>query len=302
MKAEPTAGRIILVTGSTGQVGAELLHSLRGAGRVIGLDRTAFDMESPQRMRAVVRELRPSLIVNAAAYTDVERAESDSARASRVNARAPAVLAEEAARLAVPLIHYSTDYVYDGEKAGAYVESDPTGPRNVYGRSKLAGDRAIQASGCQYLILRTSWVYGRHGRNFVRTMLRLGAQNEALRVVDDQFGAPTWARVIADMTAHIVAQSLVAEARDAYDPAWWAGKSGIYHLSGAGDTHWAEFARTVFAIRRIACRVDAIPASAYPTAARRPVNSRLSNDKLERCFGLRAPAWRASLQTFLASY
>lgn len=302
MNAEPAAQRVIMMTGSTGQVGAELLHSLRRVGRVVGLDRAAFDMESPRRMRAVVRELRPALIVNAAAYTDVERAEGDATRAFRVNAQAPAVLAEEAARLAVPLIHYSTDYVYDGEKAGPYVESDPTGPLNVYGRSKLAGDQAIQASGCHHLILRTSWVYGRHGRNFVRTMLRLGAQNEALRVVGDQFGAPTWARVIAGMTAQIVAQSPVAAARDAGDPAWWAEKSGIYHLSGAGETQWAEFATTVFAIRRIACQVEAIPASAYPTAARRPANSRLSNDKLERCFGLRAPAWRTSLQTFLASY
>lgn len=289
--------RIILVTGVNGQVGFELVRSLQGLGTVVPMGRDDLDLSNPQQIRAVVQKLQPSLIVNPAAYTAVDKAETETDLAERINVTGVGVLAEEAARLNAPLIHYSTDYVYNGDKQGVYLETDPTDPQNAYGRTKLAGEQAIIASGCAHLILRTSWVYGNKGANFVKTMLRLGAERDALRVVGDQFGAPTWARTIADLSAHIVAQQWTLSDKTRTD--WWASKSGVYHLTGGGETNWAEFAQTIFAIKGLACKVEPIPASEYPTPAKRPSNSRVSNDKLAKTFGLRAPDWRESLRLCL---
>ena len=288
----------ILLTGVNGQVGFELARSLQGLGTVVALDRAGLDLSNPDKIREVVRSVAPSLIVNPAAYTAVDKAETERDAAQAINATAPAILAEEAKRAGVPLIHYSTDYVYDGEKDGIYTEDDPTNPQNVYGATKLAGEDAIRASGCHHVIFRTSWVYGVHGGNFVKTMLRLGADREFLRVVGDQYGAPTAARTIADITAHIVAQSLAASGDS---EAWWQAKSGTYHLSGGGETNWADYAREIFAVKGLNCRVEAIPAVEYPTPAKRPTNSRISNDKLQKAFGLRTPTWQTSLRHVLES-
>lgn len=283
----------ILVTGVNGQVGYELLRSLQGLGRVVGLDRAALDLSDLDRVRAVVRDLKPSIIVNPAAYTAVDKAESEIELATRINGEAPGVLAEEALRLGAALIHYSTDYVFDGTKDAPYVEDDATNPQNVYGRTKLEGERAIAASGADHLILRTSWVYGTRGKNFLLTMLRLGATRPELRVVADQFGAPTWCNTIASLTAHVVARALSAEDRNA----WWAAHSGIYHLTAGGSTSWHGFAAAIFELANLPTAPAAlpIPAADYPTPAQRPQNSRLSNAKLARLFGLNAPQWRDAL-------
>jgi dTDP-4-dehydrorhamnose reductase len=288
--------RTILVTGVNGQVGYELVRSLQGLGKIVGLDRSALDLSNPDQIREVVRRVAPTLIVNPAAYTAVDKAETEKELAHQINGIAPGILAEEAKRLGAPMIHYSTDYVYKGDKDGIYVEDDPTDPQNVYGHSKLAGEHAIQASGCAHLILRTSWVYGTQGANFVKTMLRLGAEREVLRVVGDQHGAPTWARTIANITAHIVAQGVgqASNGREA-EAQWWDAKSGIYHLTGGGATTWAGFAEEIFRLKGINCKVEPIPAAEYPTPAKRPSNSQLSNGKLEKIFGVVASDWRASL-------
>ena len=200
--------RTILVTGVNGQVGFELCRTLQGLGRVVAVDRTRFDLSDFDQMRAVIREVRPTLIVNPAAYTAVDKAESEPDQAMRINGDAPGVIAEEAKRLGAALIHYSTDYVFNGEKDGVYREDDAVDPQNVYGRSKLAGEQAIGAVGVAHLIFRTSWVYGARGKNFLLTMLRLGAERPELKVVADQFGAPTWSNTIAALTAHVIAQYL----------------------------------------------------------------------------------------------
>ncbi|MEX3916247.1 dTDP-4-dehydrorhamnose reductase [Paraburkholderia sp. BR10872] len=287
----------ILVTGVNGQVGFELLRSLQGLGRVVPCDRSTLDLSDLDRVRAFVRELKPSLVVNPAAYTAVDKAETDIEAARRLNVDVPRVFAEEAARAGGALIHYSTDYVYDGAKSSAYVETDVTNPQNVYGETKLEGERAIAAAGCAHLILRTSWVYGRRGKNFLQTMLKLGSERKELRVVADQIGAPTWAKTIAAATSHIVAQGAAADDID-----WWVRRSGVYHLTSAGATSWHGFAEAIFAA---AMGVDAptvlpIPASDYPTPAMRPANSRMSLDKLTEVFGLRMPDWQDALQLCLA--
>ena len=289
--------RTILVTGVNGQVGFELARTLQGLGRVVAADRSMLDLSNLDQVRSVVRDVRPALIVNPAAYTAVDKAESEAELAMTINGHAPGVLADEAKKLGIPLIHYSTDYVFNGEKEGAYVEDDPTDPQNVYGRTKLAGERAIAASGANHLIFRTSWVYGTRGRNFLLTMLRLGAERPELKVVADQFGAPTWSNTIATLTAHVVAQALAAD-----DGAqWWRERSGVYHLSAAGSTSWHGFASAIFELSKLDRRpaVLPIPASEYPTPARRPVNSRMSNEKLARVFGVRAPGWREALRLCL---
>ncbi len=196
----------ILVTGKTGQVGYELERSLQGLGQVIALDRAQMDLSNLAQVREVIRSIKPQLIVNPAAYTAVDQAEKEPELAMRINAEAPGVMAEEARTIGAAMIHYSTDYVFDGSKNSPYVETDPTCPINVYGRSKLAGEQAIQAADIPHLILRTSWVYGMRGKNFLLTMLRLAQERDALRIIGDQHGAPTWCRTIADTTAHIVAQ------------------------------------------------------------------------------------------------
>lgn len=284
----------ILVTGVNGQVGFDLLRTLQGLGRIVPVDRAALDLADLDRVRALVREVRPTLIVNPAAYTAVDKAESERELAMRINGEAPGVLAEEAKKLGAAVIQYSTDYVFSGDKQGAYLEDDPTNPQNVYGASKLAGEEAIVASGAAHLILRTSWVYGSRGKNFLQTMLRLGAERSELKVVADQFGAPTWSNAIAALTAHVVAQSIGA--REAAQ--WWAERSGIYHLTAGGVTSWHGFAQRIFELSSLETRpkVLPIPASEYPTPARRPANSSLSNDKLAAVFGVRAPDWQASLE------
>ncbi|CAM2161141.1 dTDP-4-dehydrorhamnose reductase [Paraburkholderia tropica] len=290
----------ILVTGINGQVGYELLRSLQGLGRVVGCDRTALDLDNPDAIRRVVREVKPTLIVNPAAYTAVDKAESDVKGATRLNVQAPAVLAEEAKQLGAALVHYSTDYVFDGTKDSPYVETDAVNPQNVYGRTKLEGEQAIAASGCDHLILRTSWVYGRRGKNFLLTMLKLGAEREELSVVADQIGAPTWSRTIATTTAHVLAQ-----AGNAGDRAqWWAQQSGVYHLTAGGATSWHGFAEAIFELSSLEKRpvVKPIPASSYPTPAARPANSRMSNDKLAEAFNVRPSHWKDALKLCVGEF
>lgn len=283
----------ILVTGVNGQVGFELLRSLQGLGRVVACDRSTLDLADLDRVRAFVRDLKPSLIVNAAAYTAVDRAESESQMAHTINADVPRLLAEEAARLDSLLIHYSTDYVFDGAKRGWYIESDEPNPLNVYGRTKLAGEQAIAAVGGKYLVFRTSWVYGTRGRNFMLTMLKLAKQEGArISVVDDQIGAPTWSATIAALSAHVVARYCARpDSRE-----WWHERAGIYHLAAAGETSWYGFACAIFELMQHE-QPDVIPiaSASYPTPVRRPANSRLNCDKLSDAFGLRAADWRAAL-------
>ncbi|MES2129005.1 MAG: dTDP-4-dehydrorhamnose reductase [Pseudomonadota bacterium] len=279
----------ILLTGATGQVGYELERSLQGLGQVVAVDRARMDLADLDQVRRVIREVQPQLIVNPAAYTAVDKAESEPALALRINGEAPGVMAEEAKRLGAAMVHYSTDYVFDGTKSGAYVETDPTCPINVYGQSKLAGEQAIAAAGIDHLILRTSWVYGMHGKNFLLTMLRLGAEREEVRVVADQFGAPTWSRTIADATALILAQ-----ARAGGD-AWWERNGGMYHLCSGGQTSWCGFAAAIMAQAQLACRTTPIPASDYPVPARRPANSVMDTGRLRSRFG-ELPDWQVGLR------
>ncbi|WP_053568667.1 dTDP-4-dehydrorhamnose reductase [Caballeronia cordobensis] len=294
------AQRTILVTGVNGQVGFELRRSLQGLGRVVALDRAALDLADPASIRACVRSLKPAVIVNPAAYTAVDQAESDAAAARAINVQAPALLAEEAKRLDALLVHYSTDYVFDGAGTHAYREDDATAPQNVYGATKLEGEQAIAASGASHLVFRTSWVYGLRGRNFLLTMLKLGRERDELRVVADQIGAPTWSATIAALTASVIAQG-VANRTDFAD--WAREKSGVFHLTSSGSTSWAGFAEAIFAEAQLEHppRVIPIPSSDYPTPARRPSNSRLDGAKLARTFGLVAPDWREALALCLAS-
>lgn len=286
----------ILLTGASGQVGWELQRSLAPLGEVIGLDRSRFDLSRPDALRETVRTIAPDAIVNAAAYTAVDRAESEPDLARAINAIAPGVLAEEAQRLDAVLVHYSTDYVFDGTKSVPYVEADPTNPLSVYGRTKLEGERAIGASGCRHLTLRTSWVYGARGNNFLLTMLRLARERRSLRIVDDQIGAPTWCREIAQATATLLARPELAA----------RGAEGLYHLTASGATSWYGFARAIFESSEMARlgvappEVAAIPTSAYPTPARRPANSRLDCGRVERRAGVRLAPWGAALRSALA--
>lgn len=293
----------ILLTGAGGQVGWELERTLAPLGDVVATDHHVLDLAQPDRIRAFVRELKPSLIVNPAAYTAVDKAEQEDGLAYAINATAPQVLAEEAKRLGCGIIHYSTDYVYDGAKAEPFVETDATNPLNVYGASKLAGDQAVAASGADYLVLRTSWVYGARGANFMRTILRLAQEREELKIVADQIGAPTWSRMIAEVTAAIVAQRCTPQA------AGLTAVKGIYHLTAAGQTSWHGFTEAILELSRDLpqCsgrklqRVLPIPTSEYPLPAKRTPYSVLSNRKLQDVFGLQLPDWRVSLQQVLAS-
>jgi len=285
----------ILLTGAGGQVGWELARVLAPLGEVIGLDRSGLDLVQPDALRETVRAIAPEAIVNAAAYTAVDRAESEPELARAINAIAPGILAEEAQRLDAILVHYSTDYVFDGTKTEPYVESDAPNPLNVYGRTKLEGERAIGASGCRHLTLRTSWVYGARGNNFLLTMLRLARERRSLRIVDDQIGAPTWCREIAQATAILITQPELAA----------RGADGLYHLTAGGATSWCGFARAIFDSPEMARlgvtppAVEAIATSAYPTPARRPANSRLDCSRLERRAGIRLGAWDAALERCL---
>ncbi|WGG51249.1 dTDP-4-dehydrorhamnose reductase [Rugamonas sp. DEMB1] len=282
----------ILLTGCSGQVGYELERSLQGLGEVVAVDRARMDLAELDQVRAVIREVRPDLIVNPAAYTAVDQAEREPELAFRVNAEAPAVMAEECKRLGAALVHYSTDYVFDGTQAGPRVETDATGPINVYGRSKLAGEQAIAAAGIRHLILRTSWVYGMRGKNFLLTMLRLARERDELRVVADQHGAPTWSRSIADGTALILAQAQAGGAD------WWQRHGGTYHLSSQGQTTWFEFTQAILAEAQIDCRLLPIGTAEYPLPAPRPQHSVLSSELLMSRF-CRLPHWREALRLCL---
>ncbi|MGZ3158839.1 MAG: dTDP-4-dehydrorhamnose reductase [Burkholderiaceae bacterium] len=281
----------ILLTGRAGQVGYELERSLQGLGEIIAVDRSQMDLANLDQVRDVIRRVKPTLIINPAAYTAVDLAESEPDLAMRVNAEAPAVMAEEAKKLGAAMIHYSTDYVFDGTKNSPYVEADQTCPINVYGRTKLAGEQAIQATNIRHLILRTSWVYGMRGKNFLLTMLRLAQQCDELRIVADQHGAPTWCRTIADTTVHVVAQSLAAQD-------WWEKKSGLYHLTAQGKTTWAEFTEAIVtnAVLDKKPTVTHITTKEYPLPAQRPGYSIMSCEKLMNATGLTLPAWRNSLE------
>jgi dTDP-4-dehydrorhamnose reductase len=278
----------ILITGKNGQVGTELSRRYQSHGDVVLTGRDECDLSSEPGIRDAVRRVAPTVIINAGAYTAVDLAEKERTLCFAVNAAAPRVLAEEAARLDALLIHYSTDYVFDGTKSGPYAETDPIQPLSVYGESKAAGEAAIAETGCKSLILRTSWVYGAHGKNFLRTMLRLGAERPELRVVDDQIGAPTSAAAIAEATAHLVDSG--------------PNTPGIYHMTAAGSTSWYGFACAILgaAMGPRGPRMQPIPASDYPTPARRPANSVLANDKFARTFGFRLPSWQQQLEQVLA--
>jgi dTDP-4-dehydrorhamnose reductase len=283
----------ILITGKTGQVGYELERSLQGLGEIIAVDRSQMDLADLDQVRDVIRRVKPTLIVNPAAYTAVDKAESEPELALRINGEAPGVMAEEAKKLGAAMIHYSTDYVFDGSKDGAYVETDPTCPVNVYGSSKLAGEQAIAAAGIPHLILRTSWVYSTHGKNFLLTMLRLAQEREELGIVSDQFGAPTWSRTIADTTAHIVAQSLAA----ADQQTWWNERSGLYHLTAQGKTSWFGFTEAIMAHPSVVKKPKLKPilAQNYPVPAKRPSNSVLLSQRLIDTF-CNLPQWQTALK------
>lgn len=282
----------ILLTGAAGQLGRELKRSLACLGELVACDRGQLDLANPDALRASVRAMTPAVIVNAAAYTAVDKAETESAMADAINAGAPAILAEEARRSGALLIHYSTDYVFDGRKPSPYTETDAAAPLSAYGRSKLAGERAIAASGARHLIFRTSWVYGLHGANFMKTMLRLGKEREELAVVGDQTGAPTWSRHLADVTALILAR------RETPD--------GLYHLAAAGETSWHGYAEAIFAEAQRAGLLDKSPvvrritSADYPLPAPRPANSRLDCAKFRRDVEFALPDWRIGLADCLA--
>jgi dTDP-4-dehydrorhamnose reductase len=283
----------ILLTGKTGQVGYELQRSLQGLGEVIAVDRQQMDLADLDQVRDVIRSVKPTLIINPAAYTAVDKAESEPELAMRVNGEAPGVMAEEAKRLGAALIHYSTDYVFDGSKPEPYVEGDAPCPVNVYGHSKLAGELAIQAAGIPHLILRTSWVYGMRGKNFLLTIQRLAKERESLSIVSDQTGSPTWCRTIAEVTAHILARSQAV--RD--QGAWWQENSGLYHLTAQGSTTWHGFTQAILAHPSIEKKPTLVPilAREYPTPAVRPENSLLSCKRLIDAFG-DLPQWEAALR------
>lgn len=279
----------VLITGRNGQVAQALLSSLAGLGELTCLGRAELDLADVQAIRQRVRTLRPDLIINAAAYTAVDQAETDADNAFAINAVAPGVLAEEAKALGVPLIHYSTDYVFDGSKASPYREDDEPQPLGVYGQSKLAGEQAITAAGGDYLILRTSWVYSLYGRNFLLTMQRLLQEREELRVVSDQVGAPTWAGTIADTTRALIEQ-------------WQQGTPGpwgTYHLTGLGETSWFGFAEAIGEQLRSTgkpcARLVPIASSEYPTPAQRPLNSRLDCSRLQTAWNVRLPTWQGAV-------
>ncbi|AZF19068.1 dTDP-4-dehydrorhamnose reductase [Pseudomonas sp. R3-52-08] len=284
----------ILITGQHGQVSQELQQRLQGLGELIVLGRDQLDLAHAEQIRQQVRAHRPSLIINAAAHTAVDQAESEPDAAFAINAIAPGILAEEAKALGIPLIHYSTDYVFDGSKPAPYTESDSPNPLGVYGQSKLAGEQAIAAVGGKYLILRTSWVYSSHGKNFLLTMQRLLQEKPQMRIVADQIGAPTWAGTIANSTRALIER-------------WQAGNAGdwgVYHLTAQGETSWFGFAEAIGQALRAAgkacAELEAIPSSAYPTPARRPLNSRLDCSRLQQQWQVSQSQWQDALHECLA--
>ena len=289
----------IVLVGKGGQVGRELVGSLAAIGDVAAFDRGGADLERPDELLALLRRERPDVIVNAAAYTAVDKAESEPDRARIVNEVAVGALAHAAADLGATLVHYSTDYVFDGTKPGRYVETDEPHPLSVYGATKLGGERAVTATGCRHWVFRTTWVYAAHGHNFIRTMLRLGRERDSLRVVDDQFGVPTSARLIAEVTAACIGRLATGS----------PPTSGVYHLAPHGETTWCRFARAILAAAReqgvpLRCppeNVVGIGTADYPLPARRPANSRLDTTKLETALNIRLPEWQDDVPAVVAA-
>lgn len=293
----------ILLLGKSGQVGWELQRSLAPLGEVIALDRRSTDLcgdlADLAGISATVRQVRPDVIVNAAAYTAVDKAESDAATAHVVNAEAPGVLAEAASAVGAWLVHYSTDYVFDGSGSKPWEENDPPGPLNVYGQTKLEGEQRIVARCAKHLILRTSWVYAARGGNFAKTMLRLARERDRLSVIDDQLGAPTGADLLADVTSHMVRSALHGNAGDL---------AGTYHAAATGETSWHGYAcfvidhasKSGLALKASLSTVDPVPTTAFPTPAARPHNSRLNTAKLQASFDLQLPAWQQGVARMLA--
>ncbi|AZP69962.1 dTDP-4-dehydrorhamnose reductase [Pseudomonas poae] len=283
-----------LIIGQHGQVSLALQQHLQGLGELIILGRDQLDLANPDQIRTQIRANKPDLIINAAAHTAVDLAESEPDAAFAINAIAPGILAEEAKALGIPLFHYSTDYVFDGSKPAPYTETDTPNPLGVYGQSKLDGERAIVAVGGEYLILRTSWVYSNHGKNFLLTMQRLLQEKPHMRIVADQIGAPTWAGTIAASTRALIERWQAGE----------AGPWGIYHLTARGETSWHGFAEAIGEHLRAqgkACaELEAIPSSAYPTPAKRPLNSRLDCSRLQLQWHVSQPQWQDALRECLA--
>ena len=278
----------IVVTGAGGQLGRELVAALAACGEVVACDRAALDVGEPSAIARVLRDVAPRFVVNAAAYTAVDRAEHERDAAFAINGVAPGVLAVEAKRQGAVLVHYSTDYVFDGERATPYDESSPTNPMSVYGASKLAGEHAVDAAGAAALTLRTSWVYSRHGQNFLVTMQKLAATRDELRVVDDQVGVPNWSRWIATVTAGLIARGAV----------YVAQRAGLYHLSARGSATWCDFARAILGDRERP-RVTPITTADYPTPARRPKYAVLDASRFARTFDVALPDWRNLLHECL---
>jgi dTDP-4-dehydrorhamnose reductase len=286
----------ILLFGADGQVGWELQRSLSVLDAVMPLTRGQVNLADAQAVRAAIRDARPAAIINAAAYTAVDKAETESELAFAINAVAPTVMAEEAMAGGIPLVHYSSDYAYDGRKEGRYVEGDATNPQSVYARSKLAGDEAILSSGAHALILRTSWVYAARGANFLKTILRLARERDSLRVVSDQVGAPTSAELLADVTAHVLSRM---HAEDA--------PRGLFHCTAAGEVSWHGFATCIVSharqlgttLKLAPEKIEAIPTEQYPLPAARPKNSRLDCSKLEHTFSLKLPQWQVHVERTL---
>jgi dTDP-4-dehydrorhamnose reductase len=286
----------ILVTGATGQVGWEAARSVSVLGHSVACDRSALDLSRPETLKSALNKIRPEVIVNAAAYTAVDRAEEEEELANRINGEAVGEIGRWARDHNALVIHYSTDYVFDGTAERGYTELDATCPLNAYGRSKLLGEQGLASSGCDYLTFRTTWVYASRGKNFLLTMLRLASERETLRVVADQFGAPTSARMIADLTAHVIAKAAVERQAGTFE-------SGLYNLTAEGRTSWHGFARSIIdAARELTgdgriktTGIEPIPATAYPTPATRPANSSLDGSAFDRRFGLNRPQWEVSM-------
>ena len=281
-----------LITGANGQLGFELQRALAPLGEVVAFARDACDLSSPDSIRAAVRAAKPDVIFNTGAYTAVDKAESEPDLAHSINAVAPGIIGEEAAKIGALVIHYSTDYVFDGTKPKAYLENDTPNPLGVYGKTKLGGERALSASGAMHLIFRTSWVYGLHGKNFIKTILRLASERSELKIVADQFGAPTGAALLADVSAHVAARYL-REGADSFP-------FGLYHLVASGETSWHGFAQHIVAkaigadwkLQGTPDHILPITTSEYPTPAARPANSRLNTSKFSEAFGFQLPDWR----------
>jgi dTDP-4-dehydrorhamnose reductase len=290
----------ILITGTTGQVGFELLHALKPLGQLIGIDRTTCDLADHASLRALIKQIKPDVIVNPAAYTAVDKAESEHAQAVAINQTAPAIMGQEAARLNALVIHYSTDYVFDGLKPTPYTEADTPNPQSVYGNSKWQGEQALKQATPKHLILRTSWVVGAHGHNFAKTMLRLAAEREQLNVVSDQWGAPTSAALLADYTAQLITQYAAKHSHF---------QMGTYHLTASGSTNWCDYARFVVneaiqaghPLKATPQAILPISTADYPTPAKRPANSRLATEHFTSTFGLMPPPWQDGVRDVLHS-